>query len=260
MTITNRSLRGIALLLTMSCPLARAVGQRPSTAPVVIANVNVLPQILALKAAVAAGRVFGPTLRTSGPYVNEPFVTTPDEVERAAVDQHRAGYDFVKLHGDLSRAAYARLNAVARREGIRIVGNAPRNLGLAAMFEERQYALAHAEEFLYDRNNTLDAVLARPEMQVMPAPVRAGWGPATNPYTNRFGKDTYPGIMARYHLLEKLVRGFPGGQHADLLLLEANPLEKIANSRRIAGVMLRGQWLSRADLDSILAQLASPAN
>ena len=39
---------------------------------------------------------------------------------------------------------------VARREGIRVIGHAPRNLGLAAMFEERQYALAHAEEFLYD--------------------------------------------------------------------------------------------------------------
>lgn len=50
------------------------------------------------------------------------------------------------------------------------------------------------------------------------------------------------------------------GQNADLLLLEANPLEKIANSRRIAGVMLCGQWLSRADIDTILARLASPAN
>lgn len=43
MTSTNIALRGIAVLLTMSGPLSRAVGQRPSTAPVVIANVNVLP-------------------------------------------------------------------------------------------------------------------------------------------------------------------------------------------------------------------------
>ena len=38
------------------------------------------------------------------------------------------------------------------------------------------------------------------------------------------------------------------GQKADLVLLDANPLEDIANSRRIGGVMLRGQWLSREDL------------
>jgi len=73
----------------------------------------------------------------------------------------------VKLHGNLSRDAYARLNAVARREGIRLVGHAPRNLGVAVMFEERQYAVAHAEEFLYDRSgNSPDSDLAQIEAQI----------------------------------------------------------------------------------------------
>ena len=35
------------------------------------------------------------------------------------------------------------------------------------------------------------------------------------------------------------------GSSADLLLLDANPLEDIGNAGKIAGVMLRGQWLSR---------------
>jgi imidazolonepropionase-like amidohydrolase len=326
-----------------------------------VLNLRGTPQILELRAAVAAGRVFGPTIYTAGPYVNEPFVTTPDEVERTVVEQREAGYDFVKLHGDLSREAYARLNAVARREGIRVVGHAPRNLGLAAMFEERQYALAHAEEFLYDRNNSsrdfarlepqipglarsmvqagiwlmpnltafriiglmardLSPVLARPEMRFLPSAVQVGWGPATNPYAARFGPDDYPRIMARLELLQKLVPQFqeagvrlligtdamntgvvPGfsahdelaelveagltpfqalraatanaaeflaagtqrgvvapGQAADLLLLEANPFENVAHSRRIAGVVLRGRWLPRAELDTMLAALRSP--
>ena len=30
--------------------------------------------------------------------------------------------------------------------------------------------------------------------------------------------------------------------------------------KTIAGVMLRGRWLSRADIDTILARLESPAN
>jgi len=44
------------------------------------------------------------------------------------------------------------------------------------------------------------------------------------------------------------------GLEADLILLDANPLEDITNSRRIHGVMLRGTWLSRIDLDKLLAR------
>jgi imidazolonepropionase-like amidohydrolase len=39
------------------------------------------------------------------------------------------------------------------------------------------------------------------------------------------------------------------GKRADLLLLDANPLEQITNTTRIAGVMIGGRWLPRADLD-----------
>ena len=44
------------------------------------------------------------------------------------------------------------------------------------------------------------------------------------------------------------------GRDADLVLLDGNPLLEIRNSQKIHGVMLRGQWLSRSDLDSRLAQ------
>lgn len=47
------------------------------------------------------------------------------------------------------------------------------------------------------------------------------------------------------------------GKSADLLLLDANPLEDIRNSRRIHGVMLRGQWLSAKRLDEMLAAYAT---
>jgi len=39
------------------------------------------------------------------------------------------------------------------------------------------------------------------------------------------------------------------GKDADLVLLDANPMLDIQNSRRIHGVMLRGQWLSAAELN-----------
>jgi len=43
------------------------------------------------------------------------------------------------------------------------------------------------------------------------------------------------------------------GKEADLVLLDGNPLNDIGNASRIHGVMLRGRWLARKDLDKILA-------
>jgi imidazolonepropionase-like amidohydrolase len=39
------------------------------------------------------------------------------------------------------------------------------------------------------------------------------------------------------------------GKDADLILLDANPLEDIQNSKRIHGVMLRGDWYSEVELE-----------
>lgn len=45
------------------------------------------------------------------------------------------------------------------------------------------------------------------------------------------------------------------GKRADLVLLEANPLDDIANTSRLAGVMVAGHWLDRAEIDRRLAAL-----
>jgi hypothetical protein len=47
------------------------------------------------------------------------------------------------------------------------------------------------------------------------------------------------------------------GARADLLLLEANPLEDVRNLSRIAGVMVRGHWLPREELQRGLDRLAA---
>jgi len=46
------------------------------------------------------------------------------------------------------------------------------------------------------------------------------------------------------------------GKRADLVLLEENPFEDIANTRQIAGVMVQGRYYSRADLDLMLEAVA----
>jgi imidazolonepropionase-like amidohydrolase len=47
------------------------------------------------------------------------------------------------------------------------------------------------------------------------------------------------------------------GRRADLILLDANPLDDIANLQRRAGVMLRGRWLPEAELRARLETLAA---
>jgi imidazolonepropionase-like amidohydrolase len=47
------------------------------------------------------------------------------------------------------------------------------------------------------------------------------------------------------------------GKAADLVVLKANPLEKIGNARRVSGVMTRGAWLSKGALDANLRHALS---
>lgn len=47
------------------------------------------------------------------------------------------------------------------------------------------------------------------------------------------------------------------GARADLVLLEANPLENIVNTRRIAGVIVAGRWIPKTEIDRRLAALST---
>lgn len=49
-------------------------------------------------------------------------------------------------------------------------------------------------------------------------------------------------------------------KYADLILLNANPLENIKNTRNISGVFVNGQWLSKVKIDSMLSDLAKRNN
>jgi len=46
------------------------------------------------------------------------------------------------------------------------------------------------------------------------------------------------------------------GKRADLVLLDANPLTDVANTTRRSGVMLRGRWLPKAEIEKRLAGIA----
>ena len=62
--------------------------------------------------------------------------------------------------------------------------------------------------------------------------------------------------VATYFGTEATTGTIAAGKRADLLLLDANPLQDVANSSRIAGVMVNGRWLSKADIEKRLAEAA----
>jgi imidazolonepropionase-like amidohydrolase len=49
------------------------------------------------------------------------------------------------------------------------------------------------------------------------------------------------------------------GKAADLVLLDANPLDDIAHTRRIAAVVLNGRFLPEAELRQMLAAVEATA-
>lgn len=59
----------------------------------------------------------------------------------------------------------------------------------------------------------------------------------------------YLGALDRIGTVER-------GKQADLVLLEANPLEDVSNTERLAGVMIRGRWFSEAELKKTLDSIA----
>ena len=124
-------------------------------------NMEGRPSHLQLKRRIWAGEQEGPTVYTAGPYIAQPEVRTSAAARSAVARQAALGYDFVKVHGDLSADTYRTLNEAGRELEIPIIGHAPRNLPFSAVLENRQVAVTHAEELIHTRLRTLDADEAR---------------------------------------------------------------------------------------------------
>jgi hypothetical protein len=87
------------------------------------------------------------------------------------------------------------------------------------------------------------------EMQLL---VRAGFTPLEALQCATRNPAEYLGKLSEMGTLEK-------GKVADLVLLDANPLDDIANTQRIAGVVVTGRYLSRAELDRLLRSVEMAA-
>jgi imidazolonepropionase-like amidohydrolase len=106
------------------------------------------PEHLELRADLAAHRVAGPRLITSGPSLNGQSVTSPEQGERMVREQQAAGYDFLKLHPGLSRDAFLAIARTAREVGIPFGGHVSADVGLLLTLEQGQATVDHLDGFL----------------------------------------------------------------------------------------------------------------
>lgn len=79
--------------------------------------------------------------------------------------------------------------------------------------------------------------------------VEAGFTPYEVLRMSTYNPAKFLGQLDEFGTLQK-------GKRADLLLLDANPLNDIANTRKIAGVMTRGRWFASSDLTTMLHRIA----
>lgn len=82
--------------------------------------------------------------------------------------------------------------------------------------------------------------------------VAAGFTPIEALQTATLNPAKFLGMNDRLGTIEE-------GKLADLVLLNANPLDDIRNTQKIAGVIANGRYFSRADLDKMLAGVETAA-
>jgi len=83
--------------------------------------------------------------------------------------------------------------------------------------------------------------------------VAAGFTPLEALQTATLNPARFFGMEDRTGTVEK-------GRFADLVLLSANPLEDIGNTRKIAGVIVNGRYYRRAELDKMLGDVETAAH
>ena len=83
--------------------------------------------------------------------------------------------------------------------------------------------------------------------------VQAGLSPGEALRTATYNPAKFLGQLERFGTIEK-------GKVADLVLLDANPLEDIHNTQKIQAVVLNGRYLDRHALDKLLADAAATAS
>ncbi len=106
------------------------------------------PRQLALRTQVAAGERLGPRLFLSAPSLNGNSVRSAAEASEQITRYSAQRYDFLKVHPGLSRDLFDAIVATARREGLRVAGHIPEDVGLVHALESGFASVEHLDGFV----------------------------------------------------------------------------------------------------------------
>ena len=106
------------------------------------------PRHLEYRGRVAKGELFSPRIYTSGPSFNAKTATTPEVAAKMVADQKTAGYDLLKIHPGVSRAAFDALAAKADELKIPFAGHVPLDVGLQRALEAKYRSIDHLDGYI----------------------------------------------------------------------------------------------------------------
>lgn len=113
--------------------------------------------ILEIRRAVRSGELRGPTIYTSGNWLDgdpplrsiNTVIRTPEEGRAEVRRQRRLGYDFIKLYEQLAPEVYDAIVAEAQRVGIPTTGHVPNAVGVDAVLRSGQRGIEHASGIVF---------------------------------------------------------------------------------------------------------------
>jgi hypothetical protein len=241
-----------------------------------------LASTLALYRDIESGRVAGPRILTGGPGIR---ASEPAEA-RAEFDRvFETQADFIRFHKDLDYEGYIALAERSRKWRYPFAGPMPPSVRLRDVLSLRQSSIEGLDRL--DRLTREEACsgygsavsagawftpLLASSLRTQPkavgivklmreckAPVLAGGGTAglldeLEALVELAGFSPQEALRsatvepARFLGRAESMGTVAPGRFADLVVLDANPLEDIANLRRVTAVVVRGKWLSRETL------------
>ena len=105
------------------------------------------PRHLTLRDAVNKGDVLGPTITTAGLSFNDKTAMLPEVAVKMVQDQKAAGYDLLKIHPGVPRAAFDAMAAEANRLRIPFSGHVPADVGLERALTAKYHSIDHIDGY-----------------------------------------------------------------------------------------------------------------
>jgi cytosine/adenosine deaminase-related metal-dependent hydrolase len=132
-----------------------------ATGVTTVREMDGFPWMLRMRDAVSARRVLGPTFYVAGTILNQApldgyavLVRDGAEAWRVVRQQAACGYDFIKVHNNLSESVFDATAEAARSQGLDLVGHVPHEMSVRHAATHGMRTMEHLKGFLDDRTLT----------------------------------------------------------------------------------------------------------